>query len=93
MKLRPHPAYLCFLPLLLYYAVHALAPEIQSDATTYHLGLAAAWLRDGGFFTRAGHYDVMPHALELLFVPADSERKLAKSLAAGADAAARTDTA
>lgn len=61
------------LPLAAYfvlYLVHALAPEIQPDSTTYHLGLVAEWLRTGRLATRLGFYDVLPMGLETLFTPA-----------------------
>jgi len=53
-----------------FYLVHAMAPEIQPDATTYHLGLVREWLRLGGFPARAGFYEMLPQGLEMLFTPA-----------------------
>lgn len=50
-----------------YYAVHALAPEIQPDAAGYHLGLPAEWLRGGGFNSRVGFFEVLPLGVETLF--------------------------
>ncbi len=49
------------------YAVHALAPEIQPDAITYHLGLAAEYIRLRAFPNRVGFYEVLPQGLEMLF--------------------------
>ena len=49
------------------YGVHALAPEIQPDAVTYHLGLVAEAMRDGGFSERVGFYEVIPQGAEMLF--------------------------
>jgi 4-amino-4-deoxy-L-arabinose transferase-like glycosyltransferase len=50
-----------------FYFVHALAPEIQPDAGTYHLGLTAEILRLGGFPHRIGFYEMLPQGLEMLF--------------------------
>ncbi len=50
-----------------FYGVHALAPEIQPDAVTYHLGLVAEAMRDGGFSERVGFYEVIPQGAEMLF--------------------------
>ncbi|MEZ5353650.1 MAG: hypothetical protein R2762_13510 [Bryobacteraceae bacterium] len=66
----PHPTYLVCVPVGLYYLIHALAPEIQADAIGYHLGLVSGWLRKGDFLAQTGHYDLMPHGLEMLFTPA-----------------------
>lgn len=51
-----------------WYLVHALAPEIQPDGYTYHLGLVAEWLRLGGFANRVGFHEMLPQGLETLFV-------------------------
>ncbi|MEZ5400353.1 MAG: glycosyltransferase family 87 protein [Bryobacteraceae bacterium] len=67
---RLEQPWLAAAPILGYYFVHALAPETQPDAIGYHLGLVSGWLRDGGFFSETGHFEVMPHGLELLFTPA-----------------------
>ena len=59
------------IPLLLfggYYLIHALAPEIQPDGYTYHLGLVAEWVRLGGFPDRIGFYEMLPQGLEMLFL-------------------------
>lgn len=53
---------------LVLYGVHAAAPEIQPDAMTYHLGLAAEYLRLGGFPDRVGFYEMLPQGLDLLFM-------------------------
>ncbi|HEY3442209.1 MAG TPA: glycosyltransferase 87 family protein [Paludibaculum sp.] len=66
-------AALPLVPLAVYfvlYLVHALAPEIQPDGVTYHLGLVAEWLRTGHFAARVGFYEVLPLGLETLFTPA-----------------------
>jgi len=49
------------------YLVHALAPEIQPDAYTYHLGLVREWLREGKLVDRAGFYEALPHGAEMLY--------------------------
>ena len=68
---RPHLCYPILIPILAVYAVfyfiHALAPEIQPDATTYHLGLVREYLRLGGFPRRVAFFEVMPQGLEMLF--------------------------
>jgi hypothetical protein len=50
-----------------FYAVHALAPEIQPDAAGYHLGLPAQWLREGGFSKTIGFFEMLPLGIETLF--------------------------
>jgi len=50
-----------------YYAVHALAPEIQPDGVTYHLGLVKEWLSLRRFPSRIGFYELLPQGLEMLF--------------------------
>ncbi len=57
-------------PYLVLYLVHALAPEVEFDAMSYHLGLAAEWARDGAFAPRTGYFEVMPHGIEVLFAVA-----------------------
>jgi hypothetical protein len=52
------------------YVVNALAPEIQADANTYHLLPAIEAARSGGLPPGITFYDRLPHATELLFVPA-----------------------
>jgi hypothetical protein len=54
----------------LLYFVHALAPEIQTDAVTYHLALARAAFAHGGFPREVTFYNVMPLGVETLFAPA-----------------------
>jgi len=53
-----------------YYFVNALAPEIQPDGITYHLGLVRQWLLANGFPPERAFYYVLPQGLEVLFVPA-----------------------
>ncbi len=57
-------------PFFVLYLAHALAPEIQPDAVTYHLGLVADWARRHGFSPQTSFYNVMPLGLETLFFPA-----------------------
>ena len=52
------------------YFVHALAPEIQSDAIAYHLGLAAEYARTGEFPNRVGFFEMVPQGMEMLFTVA-----------------------
>jgi Dolichyl-phosphate-mannose-protein mannosyltransferase len=52
------------------YLVHAMAPETQPDAITYHLGLVAEYLRHGAFPNRVGFYEVLPQGMEMLFAAA-----------------------
>jgi hypothetical protein len=54
----------------IFYLVNALAPEIQSDGITYHLGLPYEYVRLGGFPDRAHFYDVIPQGMEMLFTMA-----------------------
>lgn len=75
------PATWLLIPYGLYYLVHALAPEIQPDAVSYHLGLVAEYLRLGHFPPRVGFYEILPQGLEMLFAAAfqiggDSAAKL-----------------
>ena len=55
-----------------YYLVNALAPEIQPDGITYHLGLASEYARLGGFPARMRFYDALPLGMEMLFTVAFS---------------------
>ncbi len=66
----PHWSALAFLPFLALYLANALAPEIQPDAATYHLGLVAEWVRRGAIASRIGFYDLLPLGAETLFFPA-----------------------
>ena len=50
--------------------VNALAPEVQADANVYHLLPALDSLRYGGFSKAIDFYNSLPHAFELLYVPA-----------------------
>jgi hypothetical protein len=56
----------------IFYFVHALAPEIQSDATSYHLGFASEYARTGRFPLRVGFFEMVPQGLEMLFTVAFS---------------------
>lgn len=52
------------------YLIYALAPEIQPDAITYHLGLVSEYVRLGRFPRRIGFYEMLPQGLEMLFTVA-----------------------
>ena len=52
------------------YFINALAPEIQGDAVTYHLGFAAEYARTHAFPDRVGFYEMVPQGLEMLFTVA-----------------------
>jgi len=65
--------YLAYAALACYaalYLINALAPEIESDAIAYHLGLTSEYVRLGRFPSRVGFYEMLPQGLEMLFVPA-----------------------
>ena len=49
------------------YLVEALAPEVEFDGFTYHLGLPAEYARLGGFPDRVGFFEMLPHGMEMLF--------------------------
>ncbi|MBI4890348.1 MAG: glycosyltransferase family 39 protein [Acidobacteria bacterium] len=66
----PHWSALAFLPFFAFYLIHALAPEIQPDAVTYHLGLVSDWIRNAALSHRIGFYDLLPLGLETIFFPA-----------------------
>jgi 4-amino-4-deoxy-L-arabinose transferase-like glycosyltransferase len=51
-----------------FYLIHALAPEIQPDGMSYHLGLVAEYARLGGFPDRAGFFEMLPQGMEMLFL-------------------------
>ncbi len=53
-----------------FYLVNALAPEVQPDGLTYHLGLPYEYVRLGGFPDRARFYDLIPQGMEMLFTMA-----------------------
>lgn len=49
--------------------VHAMAPEMSADGTSYHLGLVARYLRQGGFqHYTTNMYANMPEGIEMLFL-------------------------
>ena len=52
------------------YLICALAPEIQPDALTYHVGLPMQWLEAGRFGASKGFYEVMPLGLETIYAVA-----------------------
>lgn len=57
-------------PFFIWYLVNAMAPEIQADPNTYHLQPAIDSLQLSGFSDKITFYDRLPHAIEMLFVPA-----------------------
>lgn len=59
-----------FVPFGVWYLTNALAPEVQADPNAYHLQPAVDSLRHAGFTSAITFYDRLPHALEMLFVPA-----------------------
>ena len=66
---------LLWIPFSIYaamYTVQAMAPEIQPDALTYHLGLTAEYARLHAFPSRIGFYEMIPQGLEMLFTMAYS---------------------
>lgn len=66
----PHVPLSMVLPLLAYgvfYLPHVFTPEIGYDASGYHLGLAAEWLRSGGFPHRIAFYELLPQGMETLY--------------------------
>lgn len=67
-KLRlPHWTVWLIFGYSVYYFLHALAPEIQPDGVTYHLGLVKEWLTLRRFPSRIGFYEMLPQGLEMLF--------------------------
>ena len=56
----------------IFYFVHALAPEIQSDGIAYHLGLASEYARTGQFPDRVDFFAMVPQGVELLYTVAFS---------------------
>jgi hypothetical protein len=56
----------------LLYFVYALAPEIQPDAIGYHLRLVSRYAQAHAFTNRLTFFEVLPQAMDLLFVPAFS---------------------
>ncbi len=52
----------------LFYLIHALAPEIQPDGMTYHLGLVAEYARVGGFANHIDFYAMLPQGGEMLYL-------------------------
>ncbi len=52
------------------YGLHALAPEIQPDGMTYHLGLVREYARTGALPAQVAFFDVLPHGIEMLMAVA-----------------------
>jgi hypothetical protein len=57
-------------PFAVWYLVNALAPEIQADPNVYHLMPALDSLRHRGSSDAISFYDRLPHAFEMLYIPA-----------------------
>ncbi len=49
------------------YFVQALAPEVEFDGFTYHLGLPAEYIRLRGFPDRIGFFELLPQGMEMLY--------------------------
>lgn len=66
------PVLLFLIPFSIFsllYLVQATAPEISPDGSTYHLGLVARYLREGGFRTVPNSmYGYLSQGLEMLFL-------------------------
>jgi 4-amino-4-deoxy-L-arabinose transferase-like glycosyltransferase len=54
----------------IWYFVNTLAPEIQADGMSYHLGLPYEYVRLGGFPRRITFYDLVPQGMEMLYTVA-----------------------
>ncbi|MDQ6677420.1 MAG: glycosyltransferase family 39 protein [Acidobacteriota bacterium] len=73
MRFAFHPSgipwylWLPFAGYAVMYTIQAMAPEIQPDAVTYHLGLVAEYVRLHRFPARIGFYEMLPQGLEMLF--------------------------
>jgi hypothetical protein len=67
---RPRWIWALALPYAALYLVHALAPEIQPDGVTYHLGLVSEYARLGRFTDRIDFYSILPQGMEMLFFAA-----------------------
>src|SRR5689334_10605309 len=66
---RPRGALLILFAVYAFlYFVHALAPEIQPDGVSYHLGLVSEYARLGGFPDRVGFFEMLPQGMEMLFL-------------------------
>src|SRR5690349_12998596 len=58
-----------YIPFAGIYLVNALAPEASPDGATYHLGLVARYLHDGGFSRITTDFHAsLPQGLEMLFL-------------------------
>ncbi len=66
----PWPFWIVFSLYGALYLINALAPEIQSDAAGYHLGLVSEYVRLGHFPRRIGFFEMAPQGLEMLFTVA-----------------------
>ena len=69
-RLVRYAAWAIFAGYGFFYLVNALAPEVQPDGLTYHLGLPYEYARLGGFPDRARFYDLIPQGMEMLFTMA-----------------------
>ncbi len=60
---------LIFVPYFVLYFVNAMAPENSPDGSTYHLGLVAHYLREGGLQPLATNiFSHLPAGVEMLFL-------------------------
>ncbi len=66
----PIAAALIFAAYGFWYLVNALAPEIQADGITYHLGLVYEYIHLAAFPDHVRFYDVIPQGMEMLFAMA-----------------------
>jgi hypothetical protein len=58
-----------YLPFAGLYIFHAAGPEASPDGASYHLGLVARYLKDGGFVRITTDYHAsLPQGVEMLFV-------------------------
>jgi hypothetical protein len=66
----PRAVWIVFAAYGVWYLVNALAPEIQADGITYHLGLPAEYLRLRGFPDAVTFYGMLPQGMEMLYTVA-----------------------
>ncbi|MBK9170079.1 MAG: hypothetical protein IPM24_21820 [Bryobacterales bacterium] len=52
------------------YFIHGLAPEIQPDGLTYHLGIVADYARSGALHAHPGFFEMLPQGMEMLYLVA-----------------------
>jgi len=66
----PLAGWIIFAAYGVWYLVNALAPEINADGITYHLGLPNEYLRLGGFGENITFYGLVPQGMEMLYTVA-----------------------